>query len=50
MHCKNNNEDIARVIREGVPKTTMKKMGDALKEEQIAKLVLFIRSLARVPG
>src|SRR4249920_2690663 len=34
------DEDIARVIREGVPKTTMKKLGDALKEEQIAKLVL----------
>jgi cytochrome c oxidase cbb3-type subunit III len=46
----NKDEDIARVIREGVPKTTMKKLGDSLKEEQIAKLVLFIRSLARAPG
>jgi putative heme-binding domain-containing protein len=46
----NKDEDIARTIREGVPKTTMKKLGDSLKEEQIAKLVLFIRSLARAPG
>ena len=42
--------DIARVIREGVPKTTMKKLGEALKEEQIAQLVLYVRSLARKPG
>jgi putative heme-binding domain-containing protein len=50
-HCdKNKDEDIARVIREGVPKTTMKKLGDSLKEEQIGRLVLFIRSLARAPG
>jgi putative heme-binding domain-containing protein len=46
----NTDEDLARVIREGVAKTTMKKLGDSLKEEQIAKLVLFIRSLARAPG
>jgi cytochrome c oxidase cbb3-type subunit III len=44
------DEDIARVIRDGVPKTTMKKLGDSLKEEQIAKLVRYIRSLARGPG
>jgi putative heme-binding domain-containing protein len=42
--------DIARVIQEGVPKTTMKKMGEALKPEQISKCVAFIRSLARSPG
>jgi putative heme-binding domain-containing protein len=46
----NKDEDIARTIREGVPKTTMKKLGESLKEEQISKLVLFIRSLARAPG
>ena len=28
----------------------MKKLGDALKEEQIKKLVAYIRSLARAPG
>ena len=45
-----SDEDIARVIRNGVPRTTMKKLGDALKEEQIRKLILYIRSLARSPG
>jgi putative heme-binding domain-containing protein len=44
------DEDIARVIRNGVPKTTMKKLGESLKEEQIRKVVLYIRSLARSPG
>ena len=42
--------DIARVIENGVPNTTMKKLGDALKPEQIQKLVAYIRSLARSPG
>ncbi|HEV3004342.1 MAG TPA: transporter substrate-binding domain-containing protein [Pirellulales bacterium] len=42
--------DIARVIKEGVPKTTMKKLGESLKEEQIARLVGYIRRLARTPG
>lgn len=46
----NRDEDIAHVIQNGVPKTTMKKMGEALKEEQIKKLVAYIRSLARAPG
>jgi putative heme-binding domain-containing protein len=46
----NKDEDLARVIREGVARTLMKKLGDSLKEEQISKLVLFIRSLARAPG
>jgi putative heme-binding domain-containing protein len=46
----NSDDDIARVIRNGVPKTTMKKLGDALKEEQIRKLILYIRSLARPSG
>lgn len=43
------DEDIARVIREGVPKTTMKKLGESLKEEQIAKIIGYVRSLARAP-
>jgi putative heme-binding domain-containing protein len=46
----NTDADIARTIRDGVAKTTMKKQGESLKEEQIAKLVLFIRSLGRAPG
>jgi cytochrome c oxidase cbb3-type subunit III len=44
------DEDIVRVIREGVPKTTMKKLGESLKKEQIDKLLLYVRSLARAPG
>jgi putative heme-binding domain-containing protein len=44
------DEDIARVIRDGVPKTTMKKLGESLKEEQIARIILYVRSLARAPG
>ena len=44
------DEDIARVINNGVPKTTMKKMGDALKPDQIRKLIAYIRSLARSSG
>ena len=42
--------DIARVIEYGVPNTTMKKLGDALKPEQIRKVISYIRSLARTPG
>ena len=41
------DRDIAWVIANGVPKTTMKKMGDALKPEQIQKLIAYIHSLAR---
>jgi putative heme-binding domain-containing protein len=40
------DDDIARVISNGVPRTTMKKMGDSLKPEQIRKLIGFIHSLA----
>ena len=44
------DDDIARVIQNGVPKTTMKKLGDSLKQDQIHKLIAYIRSLARSPG
>jgi putative heme-binding domain-containing protein len=44
------DEDITAVIRNGVPRTTMKKLGDALKPEQIRKVVAYIRSLARPSG
>jgi putative heme-binding domain-containing protein len=44
------DEAIALVIREGVPKTTMKKMGESLKPDQVSKCVAYIRSLARSPG
>jgi putative heme-binding domain-containing protein len=44
------DDDIARVISNGVPRTTMKRLGDALKPDQIRKLIAYIRSLARSPG
>jgi putative heme-binding domain-containing protein len=43
------DRDIAGVIKNGVPRTTMKKLGDALKEDQIRKLIAYIHSLARSP-
>ena len=45
-----SDADIARVIENGVPNTTMKKLGDALKPAQIRTLIGYIRSLARSPG
>jgi putative heme-binding domain-containing protein len=50
IHCDGTDDQIARVIRNGVPKTTMKKMGEALKEEQIRKVIAYLRTLARSPG
>ena len=44
------DDDIAKVIQNGVPKTTMKKLGDSLKQDQIRKVIAYIRSLARSPG
>jgi putative heme-binding domain-containing protein len=44
------DDDIANTIRNGVSRTTMKKLGESLKEEQIRKLIAYIRSLARSPG
>jgi putative heme-binding domain-containing protein len=45
-----SDQDIARVIQNGVPQTTMKKMGEALKPDQLQKLIAYIRSLARSPS
>jgi putative heme-binding domain-containing protein len=42
--------DIARTIQNGVPSTTMKKLGDSLKPDQIHKVIFYIRSLARSPS
>jgi putative heme-binding domain-containing protein len=42
--------DIARTIQNGVPGTTMKKLGDALKPEQMRRLIAYIRGLARSPS
>jgi putative heme-binding domain-containing protein len=44
------DDDIVHVIREGVPKTTMKKLGESLKDDQIRKVIAYIRSLARSPS
>jgi putative heme-binding domain-containing protein len=44
------DRDITQVIQNGVPKTTMKRLGDALKPDQIRKLIAYIRSLARATG
>jgi putative heme-binding domain-containing protein len=44
------DEEIARVIRNGVPRTTMKKLGESLKDDQIGKCIAYIRSLARSPS
>ncbi len=41
------DQEIALVIQNGVPRTTMKKLGDALKPDQVQKLIAYIRSLAR---
>ncbi len=46
----NTDADITRVIENGVPGTTMKKLGESLKEEQIAQIIAYIRSLAQAPG
>jgi len=44
------DEDITRVIKNGVPGTTMKKLGESLKEQQIADIIAYVRSLARASG
>lgn len=44
------DEDLTKVIKKGVPGTTMKKLGESLKEEQIARIIAYVRSLARVTG
>lgn len=41
--------EIAQVIKNGVPKSTMKKLGDSLKDDQITKIIAYIRTLARSP-
>jgi putative heme-binding domain-containing protein len=44
------DDDLARCIRNGIPNTTMKKLGESLKEEQIRTVIAYIRSLSRSPG
>lgn len=50
IHGSGSDEDIAGIIRNGVPKTTMKKLGESLKEEQIRRVIGYLRSLARSPS
>jgi putative heme-binding domain-containing protein len=50
IHGSGSDDDIAGIIRNGVPRTTMKKLGESLKEEQIRKVILYLRSLARSPS
>jgi putative heme-binding domain-containing protein len=45
-----SDDALFKCIRDGVPGTTMKKLGDSLKPDQIHKLIAHIRSLARSPG
>src|SRR5439155_19527928 len=40
------DDDIARVIRNGVPNTTMKRLGESLKEGQVRAVIAYVRSLA----
>jgi putative heme-binding domain-containing protein len=42
--------DITRTIQNGVPGTTMKKLGESLKPEQIRHVILYIRGLHRSPS
>jgi cytochrome c oxidase cbb3-type subunit 3 len=44
------DSDITKVIRNGVPRTTMKKLGESLTEEQIVKIIAYVRSMASAPG
>ena len=44
------DSDIQRTIENGVPGTTMKKLGESLKEDQIRHIIGYIRSLAQAPG
>ena len=46
----NKDEDLTRVIKNGVPGTTMKKLGESLKDDQIASIIRYVRSLAGAPG
>ncbi len=45
-----SDAEIINTIKNGVPKTTMKKLGESLKDDQMAKLLLFIRSIQNAPA
>ena len=50
LHGDGTDISFASIIVKGVPGTTMKKLGESLKEEQIAKIIAYIRSLAKPAG
>ncbi len=50
LHGDGTDLAVARIIERGVPGTTMKKLGESLKPEQIAKIIAYLRSLAQVAG
>ena len=50
LHGHGTDADITGIIEAGVPGTTMKKLGESLKKEQVAKIIAYIRSLARSRG
>ncbi|MCH2114778.1 MAG: c-type cytochrome [Pirellulales bacterium] len=50
LHGDGTDVSIAGIIEKGVPGTTMKKLGESLKEEQIAKIIAHVRSLAKPEG
>ena len=50
LHGDGSDKSIATIIERGVPGTTMKKLGESLKSEQIGKIIAYVRSLAQVAG
>jgi cytochrome c oxidase cbb3-type subunit 3 len=50
LHGDGTDKSVASIIEKGVPGTTMKKLGESLKLEQIGKIIAYVRSLARSAG
>ncbi len=50
LHGDGTDKAVSGIIERGVPGTTMKKLGESLKPEQIGKIIAYVRSLARSVG
>lgn len=50
LHGDGTDKAVADIIEKGVPGTTMKKLGESLKPEQIGKIIAYVRSLAGAAG
>jgi len=50
LHGDGTDKSIATIIQRGVPRTTMKKLGESLKPEQLGKIIAYVRSLAETRG